>query len=164
MNIDIATQEGYNIATALRGPDVHNSRISQALKWLFTARLRHWMGINRHVAYIGAATRQHVLRRDFTIRLYCWQNQGVEGLDGTYHFLAHTAAAFNAIARNEIFGWPPEVREEASHLAALATNCISLVNFYLAAIDPGRKWNGASEEALVATIREGYEKYCRQLF
>lgn len=43
--IDLSTQKGYDIACAMRGPDVD----LPALKWVFTARIRHLCGVKSNV-------------------------------------------------------------------------------------------------------------------
>jgi hypothetical protein len=43
--LDVSTEEGYVIASAIRGPDDYT--VLDPFKWVLTARIRHWKGISK---------------------------------------------------------------------------------------------------------------------
>lgn len=102
MILDVSTKEGYDIACALRGPDYRNI---SGLKWLFTSRLRSFVGVNEDSGgwVRGGRTLIAVSRLSITEDLDRLQSL-YEGLtwDEILHWLAHTQDAFDALDRMEV--------------------------------------------------------------
>lgn len=89
MKLDVNTHEGYDIATALRGPDFEGGR---ALKRVFTARLRVLVGSRidgmRLHRELTASTVDDVCREAFSYKPTSVSND---------HFLWHLLQAYNAL-------------------------------------------------------------------
>lgn len=100
MLLDLTTRDGYDIATALRGPDDGNDDA----KALFTAVLRHYLqgakGAGEAIELSGG--RFSHIRQGFentmeNARAYYEFRDGA--IPVTTHFLCHQNAAFSALAR-----------------------------------------------------------------
>lgn len=80
MIVDLSTRKGYDIACALRGPDVG----LLGLKWILTARLRFMIGVSRDTG--GDIRDTQPISDWFTHRMYKKANEDIEfleRLDGT---------------------------------------------------------------------------------
>jgi hypothetical protein len=103
--IDVTTHTGYNVASALRGPD-GSGDIVRAIKALLTALLRKSTTCNVNLRLKEWRTQPH-----------CWH-------DGIRHCLAHLAIAFNALSYGHIYSnVPPTIQAEATALDAYACAC-----------------------------------------
>jgi hypothetical protein len=156
MKIDVSTQAGYDLATALRGPD-SNTSLSATLKVLFTARLRHFVGVQQGYGNaIRIRTGAGVLPRPLGLNLWAWTDQRRDWLDGCTHFLSHVIAACEGVARGRMAGFSPPQRGEAGCLAQIAEHLYAVAE--TARYDPDD-----IEEALRVTreAEKQYQEYLR---
>lgn len=104
--LDVTTQEGYDIACALRGPDVGSLAI---LKVVVTGRLRHLVGISDCTASVTSAPLLSdigLARRQWEV--FCEWTEGMEDSrvrsyirDALNHWAWHLEAAYRAMRKTE---------------------------------------------------------------
>lgn len=120
MLLDVSTKEGYDIACALRGPDID----LPGLKALFTARLRALIGIKPVTVWTRDRSLSSVrqpLVGDSDETTWRWLELIDQEIDrsvgdlGINHWLVHLNVAFNTLAKTQ-----EESAEEASQLADIA--------------------------------------------
>lgn len=110
MQIDLTTEDGYDIACALRGPD--DTKLSN-LKWVFTAAIRNMVGVDTAKSFAGAVRNAPI--RDSTARGirdtldWAQTEASPQDIGGAQHYLRHVARAAAALKN--------------SNLAALAEKC-----------------------------------------
>lgn len=146
MILDISTKEGYDIATALRGPDVRfaNGRYFSGMKMLFTARLRYFVGVgdeergwlreNRLSADGGLISTGIVnggdahfyddllaLIEDELVMIREIRDREMPEWDALFHYLSHTSTAFSALSTT---AEDSEVQREAQTLHSIAQNIL----------------------------------------
>jgi len=93
--IDLSTKDGYEIAAAIRGPDL--SRLG-LVKWVFTARIRHLAG-----AQEGSIRTLAIDEREAEVLLNevaAWRDR--YGDNAVRHFFSHTASAATALGAHDL--------------------------------------------------------------
>ena len=114
MILDLSTQDGYDIACALRGPDNHGI---PNLKWLLTSRLRGLVGVSADSGRWVRGDRTLTSRSRMSIAEDLDRLQSLYGgltWGEVLHWLAHTQDAFDALGRMEV---ESQVTEEARELS-----------------------------------------------
>lgn len=102
MKLDPLTHHGYNIATALRGPDNEHSRAADSAKSLTTAVLRYLIGIpedNDVGCYVYSTA---AARRTWEALGRARQADVVSFLAGEGHFCFHFQYALQALTSRHL--------------------------------------------------------------
>lgn len=100
MKIDLSTEEGYDLAAAVRGPDIRTLEAS-FLKELFTAFIRGHLGISSEYGWSRK-------EGEFPKRSLSWYNRSIEDVfsfavnnEAMNHYIAHVLCALNHINSTE---------------------------------------------------------------
>ena len=118
--IDFSDRNIYDIATALRGPDIKLfSPLNSSAKELFTARLRFLVGCNPfHSGFVRSLPRIPRCCQGFCRELRSLDVSDGLLVRGMTHYLHHLESGFNALREIELEA-TPEVYEEIRLLLLL---------------------------------------------
>ena len=100
IKIDVTTNDGYLLASVIRGPDIEGSNceylVCADIKMLFTARIRHWCGVERS----GADIRKTAgLWTTFNLEALVEYVMSTEYNQGLNHYLSHVYQALQIITK-----------------------------------------------------------------
>ena len=100
IEIDVTTNDGYLLASVIRGPDIEGPGceylVCSDIKMLFTARIRHWCGVTRGGADIRKTAN---LWEHFDIEALVEYVMSTEYNQGLNHYLSHVYQALQIITK-----------------------------------------------------------------
>jgi hypothetical protein len=96
MKLNITTPEGYDVACALRGPDIHNT---DRLKWALTCRIRHLAGV-KHNDTPSRASRLNLSDAEAVLLEAKRLNPNTHS--SVYHYLDHVRSAARHLRAEEL--------------------------------------------------------------
>ena len=95
MKLDLSTKEGYDIASAIRGPDIYDE-MAQYIKMIFTAPIRHLVGSDTGLfRKLDEAPEIWCSRRFTPEEVYTYAIES----DWVQHYAEHTHSAFIALSK-----------------------------------------------------------------
>jgi hypothetical protein len=97
--LDISTEEGYNLASALRGPDIQDKEIAD-LKWITTGRLRTILGVEKDDVVMRTTPEIHPEDYAYTLMKYI-KESSVSTRNALTHYTKHLVSAFGMIDTDE---------------------------------------------------------------
>lgn len=112
MKVDLTTSKGYDIASALRGPD---DEMLSSLKWVFTAALRNMVGIDPDKCFAGVVRNKPLTDGEAVrvIETLIWAQNDATSRDKQManHYLNHVVMAAAALGYGNLATLADECRQ-----------------------------------------------------